>query len=200
MYSLCGISGRPSVYRVREARSQVIFHAANALSLPPGEAEPLQGQSGRPVDWEETVKRHGDRLFRAAAAIMGGAADAEDAVQDAFIKLFEKQPRFASPEHEAAWLMRVTVNLCKSRLRSPWRQRTVPLLDTYPAQSGEQREVLETVLALPPKYRAVIHLFYYEGYKTREIADITGQKESAVREQLTRARRMLKQHLEEELI
>ena len=162
----------------------------------------MYNQSNRPVDLvekaEETVKRNEDKLFRTALAIMGSKSDAEDIVQDVFVKLFEKQPNFESSEHETAWLIRVTVNLCKSRLRSHWHKKTVPLLETYPAQTNEQQEILETVLALPSKYRTVIHLFYFEGYTTKEIAEITKQKESTVREQLTRARRLLKNFLEGE--
>jgi len=137
-------------------------------------------------------------MFRAALAITGSRSDAEDIVQDAFLKLFEKQPHFESPEHETAWMIRVTVNLCKNRLRSHWWRKTEPLLEDYPAQTDEQQSIIETVLALPSKYRTVIHLFYYEGYKAREIAEITEQKESTIREQLTRARRMLKRYLEDE--
>lgn len=158
-------------------------------------------QSNRPVDcMEEAIKRNKDRLFRTAIAIMGGKAEAEDIVQDVFVKLFEKQSHFESMEHETAWLIRVTVNLCKNRLRSHWWKKTVPLLDTYPAQTDEQQNIMQTVLSLPSKYRIVIHLFYYEGYATKEIAEITKQKESTVREQLTRARRMLKEFLEGEQI
>jgi len=162
----------------------------------------MYNQSNRPVDLvekaEETVKRNEDKLFRTALAIMGSKSDAEDIVQDVFVKLFEKQPDFESPEHEISWLIRVAVNLCKSRLRSHRHKKTVPLPDEYPSQTNEQKEILETVLSLPPKYRTVIHLFYYEGYATKEIAEITKQKESTVREQLTRARRMLKDFLEGE--
>jgi len=159
----------------------------------------MNNQSNRPVDcMEEIINRYEDKLFRTAIAVMGGKADAEDIVQDVFVKLFEKNPSFQSPEHEAAWLIRVAVNLCKSRLRSHWWKKTVPLLDTYPAQTDEQQNIMQTVLALPSKYRTVIHLFYYEGYSTKEIADITTQNESAVRQQLTRARRMLKDFLEGE--
>ena len=149
--------------------------------------------------WTDTViSTHENKLLRTALAILGSKADAEDVVQDAFIKLFEKQQNFESPAHEAAWLIRVTVNLCKNRLRSHWWKRTVPLLDTYPAQNDSQLEIMQSVLALPSKYRGVIHLFYYEGYSTKEIAEITQQSEAAVRQQLTRARRMLKDFLEGE--
>ena len=76
-------------------------------------------QSNRPVDWmEEIIKRNENKMFRTALAIMGSKADAEDIVQDVFIQLFEKQQHFESPEHETAWLMRVTVNFCKNCLRS----------------------------------------------------------------------------------
>ena len=153
-------------------------------------------QSNRPVDWmEEIVTRHEDRLLRTALAIMGGKADAEDMVQDAFMKLFEKQPEFESMEHETAWLIRVTVNLCKSRLRSHWWKTTTPLLESCPAKSDDQHSVVESVIALPSKYRTVIHLFYYEGYSTKEIAEMTKQKDSTVRNQLARARRLLKEEI-----
>ena len=148
------------------------------------------------VEIEEIVSRNENRLLRTAVAIMGGKADAEDVVQDVFVKMFEKCPCFESTEHEAAWLMRVTVNLCKSRLRLSWWKKTVPLIETHPAQNDEQSDILKAVIALPPKFRTVIHLFYYEGYSTKEIADITKQKESTVRQHLTRARRVLKKYLE----
>ena len=174
----------------------------------------MENQSYRPIDYidnlpnndllaraywtEAIITKHENKLFRTALAIMGSKADAEDVVQDAFIKLFEKQYNFESAEHEAAWLIRVTVNLCKNRLRSHWWKRTVPLLDTYPAQNDDQLEMMQIVLSLPSKYRGVIHLFYYEGYSTKEIAEITEQKESTVRAQLTRARQLLKNILEGE--
>ena len=148
---------------------------------------------------DEIVKRNGNQLFRAAIAITGNKAEAEDIVQEVFVKLIEKQPRFESAEHETAWLIRVTVNLCKNRIRSHWWKRTQPLLNSYPAQDNEEAGVIQTVLSLPVKYRTVIYLFYYEGYSAKEIADITEQRESAVRQQLTRARRMLKNFLEGEV-
>ena len=149
--------------------------------------------------WTEAIiKKHENKLYRTALAILGSKADAEDVVQDAFIKLFEKQQQFESMEHEAAWLIRVTVNLSKNRLRSHWWRRREPLLDTYPAQTDAQKDIVQIVQSLPSKYRGVIHLFYYEGYSTKEIAEITAQSEATVRQQLTRARRMLKDHLEGE--
>jgi len=150
-----------------------------------------------PVDWlEEKVKQHENKLLRTALAVVGNNADAEDIVQEAFVKLFQKQPVFESPNHETAWLIRITVNLCKNYLRSHWWKKVVPLLETHPAPEGEQQDAVRAVMALPPKYRTVIHLYYFEGYATKEIAEITEQKESTVRQLLTRARRKLKDFLE----
>jgi len=151
------------------------------------------------VDWvEEVVNRQEDKLFRTAIVIMKNKEDAEDILHDVFIKLIEKAPQFESIEHETAWLVRVTVNLCKSRLRLHWRKKSAPLLDTYPAKSDEQQDITQAVLALPPNYRVAINLFYYHGYSTREIAEITERKESTIRKDLTRARRLLKDFLEGE--
>ncbi len=150
-----------------------------------------------PERLEQAARTYENTLYRAALAILGDAHEAEDAVQDAFLKYLEKAPAFESPEHEKAWLIRVTVNGCKSRLRSPWRKRAAPLLETYPAPAEGERTVMEAVLALPPRDRAAIHLFYYEGYHTAEIAAMTGDTEGTVRSRLTRARRRLKDLLED---
>ncbi|MHB8065452.1 MAG: RNA polymerase sigma factor [Ruminiclostridium sp.] len=133
------------------------------------------------------VTKYENRLYRTALAITRNISDAEDIVQEAFLRTYEKAPEFESEEHERAWLIRVTVNLCNSRLRSPWRKRTGPLLDSYPAAEPEQHELLEQIMAFSSKYRTVIHLFYYEGYPIKDISGLTGQKEATIRSHLTRA-------------
>jgi RNA polymerase sigma-70 factor (ECF subfamily) len=155
-------------------------------------------KSCRPEDFEVFVTKHENKLYRTALAITGNVSDAEDVVQEAFLRAYEKASEFESEEHEKAWLIRVTVNLCNSCLRSPWRKRTEPLLDSYPAMDLKQHELLERILALPPKYRTVIHLFYYEGYSIKDISGLTGQKEATIRSHLTRARQKLKSVLKED--
>ena len=140
---------------------------------------------------ETLLFQYENTLYRAALAILGDAHEAEDAVQDAFLRCLEKAPDFESPAHEKAWLLRVTVNGCKSRLRSPWRRRTAPLLDTYPAAGPEEQSLMETIGKLPAKDRTVLHLDYYEGSQTAEIAEMTGWREGTVRSRLTRARAKL---------
>ena len=151
--------------------------------------------SNRPVDWEALVTDNENRLYRAALAILGDSQEAEDAVQDAFLVFLEKAP--ADLDRPDAWLMRVLVNSCKSRLRLAWR-RVGPLPDTLPAPALEERAELEELFSLPPEDRTVIHLFYYAGYSTREIAHMTRQRPGTVRSRLTRARQRLKKLLESE--
>ena len=147
---------------------------------------------------EDLVTRYENTLLRAALAILGDVSEAEDAVQDAFLRYLEKKPAFRDGEHQRAWLLKVLANGCKSRLRSRKRHGTVELLDVYPAPDQGSREVLEAVLALPPRERAAVHLFYYEGYSTEEIAAILGQRPGTVRSHLTRARQALRQRLKGE--
>lgn len=147
---------------------------------------------------EQAIISYENILYRTALAILADAQEAEDAVQDGFLKYLEKAPAFESAEHEKAWLIRVTVNGCKSRLRAPWRRRSTPLTEAHPAVNEEEAGVLELVLTLPPKDRAAVHLFYYEGYRTAEIAAMTSEAEGTVRSRLSRARQKLKKLLEGE--
>ena len=155
----------------------------------------MSSESNRPVDWEALVSQNENRLYRAALSLLGDPQEAEDAVQDAFVRYLERAPE--ELENPGAWLMRVLVNNCKSRLRLAWR-RVGPLPDTLPAPAVEEREVLEELFALPPADRAVLHLYYYEGYTTDEIARITGRRPGTVRTRLSRAREKLRRLLTEE--
>lgn len=147
---------------------------------------------------EDVIPAYENTLYRAALAILGDPQEAEDVVQEAFLRLWEKDPAFESPAHQRSWLLKVTVNGCKSRLRAPWRRRTAPLLESYPAADPEEQAVLEVIQSLPPKDRAALHLYYYEGYQTAEIAAMTGWREGTVRSRLARARDKLRELLKGE--
>lgn len=154
----------------------------------------MSQKSNRPVDWEALVTQNENRLYRAALAILGDPHEAEDAVQDAFVRYLEKAPE--DLENPSAWLTRVLVNGCKSRLRLAWR-RVGPLPETLPAPGPEEREELEELFSLPPEDRAVIHLHYYDGFSTGEIAQMLGQRPGTVRSRLSRARERLRKLLTE---
>ena len=147
---------------------------------------------------EDVIPAYENTLYRAPLAILGDPQEAEDVVQEAFLRLWEKDPAFESPAHQRSWLLKVTVNGCKSRLRAPWRRRTAPLLESYPAADPEEQAVLEVIQSLPPKDRAALHLYYYEGYQTAEIAAMTGWREGTVRSRLARARDKLRELLKGE--
>jgi RNA polymerase sigma-70 factor (ECF subfamily) len=150
-------------------------------------------------DWDALVRRNTPHMLRAAYAILHSADDAQDAVQDAFIKLLRYQPHFHDTEHEKAWLLRVTINIAKNDLRLLRRMAPMPLQE--PAAVQEARSpVLEAVLALPDAYRIIIHLYYYEGYSIKEIAQIMRLPAATVGTRLARGRQKLAALLEGETL
>ena len=148
---------------------------------------------------ETLIDQYENTLLRAALAILGDPYEAEDAVQDTFLRYLEKCPDFRDENHEKAWLLTVCANGCKSRLRMRKSRPTTELLDSYPAPDRESGEVAEAVFALPANQRAAVHLFYYEGYSTEEIARILGQRPGTVRSHLSRARETLRRVLKGEV-
>ena len=148
----------------------------------------------RTDNWEELVQSQETRLYRAALAILGSRQEAEDAVQDTFLAFWEKAPE--GLRDEGAWLMRVLVNNCRSRLRMSRRRETLPLWEELPAPEPEERALWEELRALPPQDRAAIHLFYYEGFSTQEIARILKCRPGTVRSRLSRARERLRELLD----
>ena len=148
---------------------------------------------------EALIDRYENTLLRTALAILGDPFEAEDAVQDTFLRYLEKRPDFRDEGHEKAWLLTVCTNGCKSRLRQRKSRPTTELPDTYPAPDPDSGEVAEAVFALPANQRAAVHLFYYEGYSTDEIARILGQRPGTVRSHLSRARENLRRVLKGEL-
>jgi len=141
---------------------------------------------------------HASMVYRLAYARTGNRMDADDVFQEVFLKLVEAEPRFQDAEHLKAWLIRATLNQCNSLWRSAWRRKTAPLAGDPAAREERDTGVLEAVTALPTKYRAVIHLFYYEDMSVEEIGKALGRKPSTIRTQLTRARRLLGEQLRAE--
>ena len=161
------------------------------------------------------IDAYGDMLFKLSYVRLQNVQDAEDVVQEVFYQYVKKAAFFESPEHEKAWLLKVTVNACRKVWRSAWRRHQcdwqeevqdsevkTPAMVPGPEESvcrkEERRQLMGKILALPAKYRDVIHLFYYEDLSVKEIALITGRAESTVTSQLTRGREMLKKSLKEE--
>ena len=149
---------------------------------------------------ERLVHAYSDLILRLSYTYLKRTDDAQDICQTVFLKLIERRPAFASSEHEKAWIIRTTINACKYHLKSHWRKTTVPIeaAQHVPAPAAEPGSILASVNLLPPKYRAVIYLHYYEGYTAPEIAQLLGRLPSTVNTQLRRGREQLKTLLEKE--
>ncbi len=151
----------------------------------------------------ELYDKYKNAVYRMAFAYCKNKADAEDIMQEAFIKLFTADIRFEDADKEKSWLLKVTVNKCRDMFRSlryKYALTAIPLEEANLIyETPEESEVYHAVMSLPTKYRLVIHLYYYEDYSIKEISSITGKNESAVQTQLYRARRKLKNILGKEL-
>lgn len=162
---------------------------------------------------KETILRYSEMVYRLAYSLVKDRYDADDIYQEVFTNYIKKNPQFQSEEHEKAWFIRVTVNSCKNFWKSAWQNRTEGLIkavqknrEDMVAGTEESTEkeaqylaMIEQVKLLPEKYRIVIHLFYYEDMSVEEIGKVLKSKPSTIRTQLTRARRLLKKWLKEEM-
>ena len=158
--------------------------------------------SGQVVyDAQQVLECYGDLVLRTAFMMLKNRADAEDAAQDVFLSFIRTKPVFESAEQQKAWFLRVTLNRCKSILRSAWHRKTQPLEEAFPEQDFTEREtgVMQAVHKLTQNYRTVIYLYYIQGYDTAEIAQILGVSQNTVLSRLARARKQLKGMLEGEV-
>ena len=141
---------------------------------------------------EEVVSAYADMLFRIGFSMLGSADDTEDILQNVFLKYHMKHPVFADAEHCKAWFIRVTINETKNFLRFRKRRKKLEE-DAMEVVSGtEDRAALDALMRLPAKYKAVMYLYYVEGYKSAEIAQIVGISPGAVRKRLVKGRDKLK--------
>lgn len=147
------------------------------------------------ADKREYVEKFFDMIYKLALSQTKNRENADDVVQEAFLRYLKYGKEFESEEHIKAWLIRVTINCCKSLFTSAWMRKTAPLDEDIPFDTEEKHDVYYAVLELPPKYRAVIHLFYYEDFSVAEISETLGIKQTTVKSQLSRGRDMLREKL-----
>ena len=148
----------------------------------------------RPADEiENVIKTYSNMLFKICLVMLCKEQDAEDALQDTFLRYIKKAPVFNEQEHQKAWLIKVATNICNDmgRFRLRHTHLNIEEFKDY-CQSEENADIMETVFSLPQKYKLVIHLYYIEGYDVGSISKITGISVSAVKKRLQRGREMLK--------
>lgn len=139
--------------------------------------------------------RYRDDVYRLAVNYTRSDQEAEDVCQSVFLKLLEQKN--ITPGKEKAWLMQVTANECRDLLRSSWWRRTVPLEQAFQIPKNQTDETIYLLQTLPPKYRVVLYLHYYEQYTTPEIAQLLKIPTGTVSTRLKRARDRLKTMLKE---
>jgi len=149
---------------------------------------------------EAIYERNVSMIYRVGFSYMKNKADTDDIVSEVFLKLLKIKIGFQNTEHEKAWLLRTTVNLCKDSLKS-WRRKNGNIADYENLAGGnpfEIDETFETVMNLPERYKDAVYLYYYEGYSSEEVARILKRPQSTIRNHLHEARKLLKGVLENE--
>lgn len=154
---------------------------------------------------DEQYDKYKDMLYRIAFSNVKNRADAQDAVQETFVRLMVYEKKFENDTHEKAWLIRTVINICKDMLKSAWHNKTVGW-ENVPEQEMQHfvlplidvDETLWMVMELSEPYRNALYLFYYEGYSIKEIADIMEMPEATVKTHLRRGREILKKRIKQD--
>ena len=188
---------RYSLKRLSELLSNIVLYVANIK-----DANAARALNKDKAAINDNAKRlldeYGNSILRLAYSYLHNLSDAEDILQETLIKYIAMSPSFKNSKHEKSWLMTVAANLSKNKIRSNKLHATDELSESDIALEREDLSfVWQAVRSLPESYREVIHLYYYEGYKTGEIAKILGKNDSSVRSDLKRGREKLREMLKE---
>lgn len=150
----------------------------------------------------DLLDKYSDMVLRIAYTYLKNRADAEDIVQDVFLRIIDKKPSFNDENHEKSWLIRATINMCKNKVNMFWNKNKCSIDDVQEFAVSDKyntdTSVFQAVMALGEKYRVVVYMYYYEGYSTPEIANVIGKNETTIRSLLHRARNKLKDMLKED--
>lgn len=175
----------------------IIMLAEKIINFPAKQSE--QSEKDFSKEAEDLLTIYGNNILRLAYSYLHNMSDAEDILQDTIIQYLKTKPTFKTKAHAKAWALRVAGNLSKNKIKYNQIRETDELMEEL---IGEEKEdlsfVWDAVKQLPDKYRETIHLFYYENYSTKEIAEILNANESTVRSNLKRGREHLKEILKEE--
>lgn len=153
------------------------------------------------ADLEAMIDRYGDGLLRVCLLYLKDYASAEDAVQETFLRAYRKFETFEGRCSVKTWLTTIAINVCRNMLRAPWSRRTVgedALLSLKAADPATpDPTVARAVMKLPRDQRAAVVLYYVQGLKIREIAQVMGVPVPTVSSRLSRAKQKLHAELKE---
>lgn len=147
---------------------------------------------------DEMIEKYGDMVTRICIMNLRNSDDAKDCFQDVFIKLYHHE-HFESEEHLKAWLIRVTMNTCKDYQRKFYKT-SIDIDKVIISEHKKELQLLPVLLTLNDKYKNVLYLYYYEGYKIHEISNILHLKENTIKSRLKRGRKILKNKLGDEYL
>ena len=145
---------------------------------------------------EEVIQREKDLVYRLAFSQCHQKDQADDIFQNVMYRYLKRKPSFKSLEHEKAWFIRVTLNCSKTSLKSFWNNKVEGIDEQAYIFEKKEIDLTPYLNKLPKKYNAVLYLFYYEGYSTKEMAELLHIKENNVRVLLNRARNQLRKEIE----
>ena len=151
------------------------------------------------AQFELLAGRHREMIYRIALNRLRSPSDAEDITQEVLLKLYLHRGAFDDDRHAKHWLIRVTLNQCRSMWRSPWK-KMLPideLCRTIPFTDQKDSDLFRAVMELPEIHRTILYLFYYEDLSVNEIAELMQLRVSTVTSRLHRARKRLKYDLTE---
>lgn len=148
----------------------------------------------------ELYETHYEMVYRVCFSFMKNVADTEDAVAETFLKLMSHMSDMKNERHLKGWLVVTASNFCKNQLKHWWRKNKTTMDEAHPKGVAEPvyvpNETMEAIMNLPPRYKSEIYLYYYEGYNSGEIGEMLGRSASGVRNDLQKARKLLKEELQ----
>jgi len=151
------------------------------------------------TNYEDLITKYSATVFRCAYSYVNNRSDAEDIMQEVFLKYLVKKPVFNDETHEKAWFLRVTINMCKSYLRSSWLKKREEIDDDMRDKTYIENDptLWELVRQLPEKYRVVVELYFVEGYTIKEISVILKKNPSTIGTWLERGKKQLRKTMED---
>ena len=154
--------------------------------------------------FDAVMRKYADMVYKLAYSRTGSTFDADDILQEVFLRYIRADKTYNDEEHRKAWLLRITINCTKSFLTSAWNRHTdyeepdpnVGAEDPAIRAAETKSDVMKALMSLPEKYRTAIYLFYYEDLSVAQIAKTVGTSETNIKTRLSRGRELLKEKLE----
>ncbi len=153
--------------------------------------------------FDAVMRKYSDMVYRLAYSRTGSTFDADDILQEVFLRYIRADKTYNDEEHRKSWLIRITINCTRSFATSAWNRhrdaaepdQNVGAEDPALKAAETKSDVMNALLELPEKYRTAIYLFYYEDMSVAGIAKAVGTTETNVKSRLSRGRDMLREKL-----